>query len=181
MSPMWASYTSGTYHFLQKLPKKHTQFDFYFMRNNRSTVIYYEHKRRRSVFVSGKTFSIVGHDGVFQHKGYVTMEHIPVTDDGVEFFDERLNNLFPELINRTGVVAMRALKEHKRNNYIIMTQWKNKRYEQLWRESPFYEEQNVQNLARLSAYFAERPFTNEYYMIDEDDENLAEINHFDND
>lgn len=172
---MWASYTSGTYHFLQQLTKKYPRFNFYFMRNNLSTVVYYEHKRRRSIFVSGKTFAISDKTGSFAQKGFVTMEHIPVTEDGMEFFAERLGKLFPELSDRTGVIAMRALQEYKRNNYVIMTQWKNKRYEQLWRESPFYKEQNAQQLARLSAYFAERPFTNEYYMIDED-EHIDEVN-----
>lgn len=167
---MWASYTSGTYHFLQQLTEKHPRFNFLFMRNNRSTVVYYEHKRRRSIFVSGKTFSIIKNNGSFEQKGFVTMEHIPVTDDGMKIFAERLDNLFPELVDRTGVIAMRALEEYKRNNFVIITQWKNKRYEELWHESPFYEEQNVQQLTRLSAYFAERPFTNEYYMIDEDDD-----------
>src|SRR5699024_3750630 len=134
---------------------------------------------RKGIFVSGKIFSISNQTGSFAQKGFVTMEHIPVTEDGMEIFAERLDKLFPELANRTGVIAIRALQEHTRNNYVIMTQWKNKRYEELWRESPFYKKQNVQQLARLSAYFAERPFTNEYYMIDEDDD-IAEINSEDN-
>lgn len=176
---MWASYTSGTHQFLQQLTNKHSHFDFYFMRNNRTTVVYYEHKRTKSIFVSGKTFSISNKTGSFAKKGFVTMEHIPVTEDGMEIFAERLDKLFPELADRTGVVAIRALQEHKRNNYVLLTQWKNKRYEELWRDSPFYKEQHVQQLARLSAYFAERPFTNEYYMIDED-EDIEELDLEDN-
>lgn len=167
---MWASFTSGTYHFLQQLTNKHTTFEFHFMRSNRSILVYYEHKRKKSIFVSGNTYSVLHMEGTFYHKGYVTMEHVPVTDDGVKAFEDRLQQLFPDLIKRTGVVAMRILKNKQKNEYIMMTQWKNKRYEQLWRESSFYKEQNIQQFARISAYFAERPFTNEFYMIDEDEE-----------
>lgn len=167
---MWASFTSGTYQFLLNLTKKHPKFTFHFMRSNSSTIAYYEHKRKKSVFVSGKTFSILKTMRSIHPKGYVTMEHVPVTDDGVNIFEERLNNLFAALTERTGVKAMRILKNSKQNEYVMMTQWKNKRYEQLWRESPFYKEQNIQQFARLSAYFAERPFINEYYMIEDDDD-----------
>src|SRR5699024_416041 len=170
MISMWASLTSGTFHFLQQLTKKHPKYEFYFMKNNRSTVVYYEHERKKGVFVSEKTCTILNSEGAIHHKGYVTMEHVPVTDDGVKLFEDRLDTLFPELTKRTGVIAMRILKEQKKHEYIIITQWKNNRYEELWRESPFYNEQNVQQFARLSAYFAERPFTNSYYMIKEDEE-----------
>lgn len=169
MNDMWASFTSGTYHFLQDLAKKNSQFDFYFMRHKQSTLVYYEHKRKKSIFVSGKTFSILHTAGSILPKGFVTMEHIPVTDDGGKLFQDRLAALFPELVERTGVTSMRALKQERKQEFVIMTQWKNERYEQLWKESPFHKEQDLRQFTRLSAYFAERPFTNEYFMIDEDD------------
>lgn len=172
MSTMWASFTSGTYHFLQELTQKHRQTDFYFMRNNQSTLVYYEHKQKKSIFVSGKTFSILQTAGPIQAKGFITMEHIPVTDDGVKLFQDRLASLFPELVDRSGVTAMRALKGVKKQEFVIMTQWKNERYEQLWKESPFHKEQDLRQFTRLSAYFAERPFTNEYYMIEKDEETI---------
>lgn len=170
MKTMWASFTSGTYQFLLQLTKKKPKFTFYFMRSGRSTIAYYEHKRKKSIFVSGKTYAILQSKGEIHPKGYVTMEHVPVTDDGIKLFEERVNNLFARLTDRTGVTAMRILKNSKQNEFVMMTQWKNKRYEQLWRDSPFYEEENIQQFARLSAYFAERPFTNEYYMIEDNDD-----------
>lgn len=166
---MWASFTSGTFHFLKNLTEKHPAINFRFMRSNRSTVVYYEHQRRKSIFTSGKTYKIIKASGDFTNEGYITMEYVPVTDDGIDIFENRINSIFPELINRTGVTAIRVLKNNRKNEYVVVTQWKNKRYEELWRDSPFYEKQNIQQFAQLSAYFADRPFTNSYYMIDEDD------------
>lgn len=166
---MWASFTSGTYQFLTQLTKKHDQFDFYFMKSNSSTVVYYEHNRKKSIFVSGKTFSILASYAQFHPKGFVTMEHVPVTDDGAKIFEERLLSVFPELKQRYGVLAMRLLKQKRKNEFVVITQWKSERNWDRWRESPMYEYQNIQQFARQSAYFAERPFTNTFVMIDEEE------------
>lgn len=176
---MWASFTSGTYHFLKKLTDKHKRFNFYFMRGPSSTLVYYEHKQKRSLFLAGKSYEIIQTSDSLREKGYVTMEHIPVTDDGMKIFEERLQSIFPHLTERNGVTAMRVLKNKKRNEYVVMTQWKNSRYRDLWKDSPFYEEENVQKFVRLSAYFADRPFTNEFYMIE--DEDAEKIDFFEED
>lgn len=168
---MYASFTSGTYHFLEQLTKKHLdKYNFYFMKNNRTTIVYYEHKRKKSIFVSGKTFSILKTYETIQPKGFVTMEHVPISGDGVSFFEGRAKKIFLDLTERRGVVAMRLLKQLKKNEFVIMTQWKSERDEQFWRNSPAYEYHNVRNFARLSAYFAERPFVNSFYMVEEEDE-----------
>lgn len=167
---MWASFTSGTYPFLKQLAERHKKETFYFMRQANRTLAYYEHKRRRSIFVSGKTYQIIDRFGQLDKKGYVTMEHIPLTDDGVRIFEERVRQLFPILVKRTGVVAMRFLKQRKKHEYVLLTLWEKKRYKELWESSPFYKEENIQQFAQLSAYFLERPFTNDYYMVDEEDE-----------
>lgn|SRR5690625_4573890 len=167
---MWASYTSGTYPFLLNLVKNHQNFEFYFMKNNHSVIVYYEHNRRKSIFVSGKTYAILAQHKDLSEKGFVSMEHIPVSSDSAKVFEQQLLDLFPELCKRYGVIAMRMLKNKKKHEYILMTQWKKELYWDRWRDSPMYEYQNAQKLARPSAYFAERPFTNTYIMVEEEDE-----------
>lgn len=168
---MYASFTSGTYHFLEQLTKKYLhKHDFYFMKSARSTIVYYEHKRKKSIFVSGKTFSILKSYETIQPKGFVTMEHIPVSSDSADAFEARAKKLFLDLTERRGVVAMRLLRQLKKDEFVILTQWKSERDEEFWRTSPTYEYQNVRDFARMSAYFAERPFVNSFYMIEEDDD-----------
>lgn len=173
---MYASFTSGTYYFLQQLTNKHLdQYDFYFMKNNRTTLVYYEHNRKKSIFVSGKTFEILKSYETIQPKGFVTMEHIPVTSDGVSAFEGQAKRLFLDLTERRGVLAMRLLKQLKKNEFVMLTQWKSERDEEFWRTSPAYDYHNVRKFARKSAYFAERPFVNSFYMVVEDEQDFEEM------
>lgn len=172
---MYASFTTGTYHFLKRLIQKHEhKHEFFFMKNNRTTVVYYEHERKRSIFAAGKTYQILASEGTFQTKGFVTMEHIPVASDAVSAFLGQAKNRFPDLAGRLGVVAIRLLKQVKKNEFVVLTQWKSDRYEEVWRTSPSYAFQNLQQFARQSAYFAERPFVNKYYMVAKDEEVIDE-------
>jgi len=55
---MYAFMTTGTSHFLKKITDKHPNIDFYFMRSGTSTLVYYENTKKKSIFVSGRTFSV---------------------------------------------------------------------------------------------------------------------------
>lgn len=167
---MWASFTTGTYPFLSQLAKRHKKESFYFMQDGHRTLLYYEHRRRKSIFVSGHTYKIVEQDGQFIKKGYVTMHHLPIAENGSSLFEDQVKQRFPQLTRRTGVLAMRLLKHQRKTEYILLTLWESKRDEERWKESPFYEEENVQRFAPLSAYFLESPFTKAYSMIDDDED-----------
>lgn len=166
---MRAFTTSGTLPFLKKLTEAHPKLEFFFMNSGNSWLVYYEQDKKRGIFVSGRTYSILHTYGSIHKKGFVTMEHIPVTDDGIAVFKERFQQIIPVLEKRKGVRAMRLLKQEKKQEYVVMTQWETERYETDWRRAPEYEEYDVKKMTRLSAYFAERPFTNSYVMLKEEE------------
>src|SRR5690625_5854695 len=95
---MWASFTSGTYPFLKQLAERHKKETFYFMRQANRTLAYYEHKRRRSTFVSGKTYQIIDRFGQLDKKGYVTMENITLIYYVVRIFEKRCRLIFTILL-----------------------------------------------------------------------------------
>lgn len=165
---MWASITSGTFHFLQKIADKHPRYQFYFMKNPQATVVYYEHDKKKSVFVSGRTHAILHASGEILPKGLITMEHIPVTDDGEKIFEERFQQQSSFLAKRFGVQAIRLLKQVRKQEFIILTQWQSAKELKIWQDSPYFEKYDMKKSTRFSAYFADRPFTNEYTMIEEE-------------
>lgn len=166
---MFASLTKGTYPFLKKIATQHSEFQFYFMNNPQATLVYYEHPKKKSIFVSGKTYEIIQSDGEMKEKGFVTLDYIPVTTDGAKAFEDRLASDFSFLRSRYGVQAMRILKLLKKPEYVILTQWQSVKEEKMWKNSPYFASYDYKKTTRLSAYFAERSFTSEYYMVDEDD------------
>lgn len=166
---MHAFTTSGTLPFLKNLTEAHPRLEFFFMNSGNSWFVYYEQEKKKSIFVSGRTYTILHTYGKLQKKGFVTMEHIPVTDDGVDVFKERYQQISSVLEKRSGVQAMRLLKQVKRQEYVVLTQWETERYEADWRRSSAYDENDVKKMTRLSAYFAARPFTNSYTMLKEEE------------
>lgn len=165
---MWASMTTGTYSFLKNIAEKNKQFVFHFMKNPQGTIVYYEHPKKKSLFVSGRTYEITNRYGEIEEKGFVTIDFIPVTSDGAKVLEERINHDFSFLISRYGVKAMRTLKQLKKLEYVIMTQWESTKAEDIWKGSPYFDQYNYKATTRFSAYFAERPFTKEYYMVEEE-------------
>lgn len=165
---MYAFTTSGTLSFLQNLTDAHPRLACFFMNSGNSWLVYYEQEKKKGIFVSGRTYSILHTYGKLEKSGFVTMEHIPVTDDGVDVFKERFQQISSLLEKRKGVQAMRLLKQLKKQEYVVLTQWVTERYETDWRRSPAFEKNDVKKMARLSAYFAARPFTNSYTMLKEE-------------
>src|SRR5690625_464988 len=151
------------------MTKKEPNFIFYFMKNA-ATVVYYEHSKRKSIYSSTIRFSIIKQFNTIEKKGFVTMEHIPVTGDGAQMFEEQVIQAFPILVNRSGVVAMRFLKQWKRHHYVLFTQWKTEKFAEKWRRSDEFSAFDFKSNVRTQAYFPERPFQNDYYMIEEEEE-----------
>lgn len=167
---MWAFMTTGTAHFLKNVTDSHPNIQFYFMKSGTSTLVYYEGEKKRSIFVSGRSYGMLNSYGDMNKKGFVVMHHIPVMEDGMDVFEERFRKQLPAMQRAKGLLALRFLKQVKGNTYIVLTQWESERYFTDWQKSPEYEQLNTAKMARLPAYFAERPFTSTYYMMKEDDE-----------
>lgn len=166
---MWAFMTTGTTQVLKKIADSHPKINFYFMKKAGTTLAYYENNRKKGVFVSGRSFEVQAKYGDVNKEGFVVMENIPVMEDGAAVFEDQVKKRFPSVNNAAGLVAARLLKQNKRNHYIIFTQWKTEQHYLTWQKSDLFKEIDFVNMARLPAYFADRPYTASYFMMKEEE------------
>lgn len=127
------------------------------------TLVYYEHKRKK-IFAAGKIYQILYSQGDLQEKGYVSMETIPVSSDGQPLFEEQIRQQQLKIKQMEGFYAFRLLKPRRGHDYIILSQWQSSGHFDQW-------ERNKQEVPiKLSAYFASRPFSADYLMVNFEDE-----------
>src|SRR5690625_2426847 len=161
--------TTGSTPFLKQLTAKHPHIMFHFMTRATSTVVYYEHKCKKSIFVSGMRYEIISQDGNIDEKGFVTLDSIPVSSDSGDIFKERIKQIVPTLRNVPGIKAIRFLQQHKKTTFVLLIQWRSEKAYRDWENSPLYEQTNFVQHARLPAYFAERPHRTTYIMLEEEE------------
>ena len=166
---MWAFMTTGTTQVLKNITDSHSKIDFYFMKKAGTTLVYYEDNRKKGVFVSGRSFEVLAEYGTINKEGFVVMDNIPVMEDGAAVFEDQVKKRFPAINDTEGLVAARLLKQNKRNHYVIFTQWKNEQHYITWQKSDLFKEMDFVNMARLPAYFADRPYTASYSMMKEEE------------
>src|SRR5690625_3469338 len=107
---MWAFMTTGTTHFLKNITDSHPNIDFFLMKRAASTLVYYEGDSKKGVFVSGRAFSALASYGTIQHSGFVVMDTVPVMEDGMAVFEDRVKKTFPLIEDTVGLHAARFLK-----------------------------------------------------------------------
>ncbi|WP_284139476.1 MULTISPECIES: antibiotic biosynthesis monooxygenase [unclassified Virgibacillus] len=161
---MKAFMTNGTYHFLKKLQDNHPHFHLYFMRNDSSTLAYYEADNKQ-LFAAGRAYDILLSVGTLNEKGYIVMNNIPVTEDGQPVFENRFKKRQHDIIAFPGFQAFRLLKPVKGNTYVVLTQWASENDFENWKNSEQFQEAHQ---GRKPAYFADRPFLTNYHMIKEE-------------
>jgi heme oxygenase (mycobilin-producing) len=162
---MNAFMTNGTYDFLLKLAEKYPAIKFHFMKSTSNDVAYYE-GTKQSVFVSGRAFEVLVQSGDILDSGYVVMNNIPVTDEGVPIFEDNFKKRQQAIGKQEGFQAFRLLKPTKGNTYIVFTQWDSMDSFEQWKDSEGFQKAHVDT--KPSAYFADRPFVNTYHMIEKD-------------
>src|SRR5699024_9547160 len=161
--------TKGTFDFLKKLPEKHTNIDFYFMRESGSTLVYYENEKK-NIFASGKEYETVTTSGTLQENGYVVMNNIPVADDGMEIFEDKFKQSKQNVESMPGFQAFRLLRPKKGNTYVVMTQWGSEADFENWKNSNQFKQAHKDGGdVKPPAYFLDRPFVTKYQMIDMDE------------
>lgn len=166
---MKAFMTTGTTHFLKEMTEQYPTYEFYFMKTNTSTLVYYEAEKKKSIFVSGKSYDAEMVAGPIQKTGFVVMHHIPVSAEEIAIFEERMKKQLAGMQQATGVQAIRLLREQQNNTFVILIQWEGEKYYNEWQKSNYAKQTDFAKHAKLPAYFMERPFTNQYYMLKEED------------
>jgi heme oxygenase (mycobilin-producing) len=161
---MNAYMTNGTIDFLKKIEGKHPGTQFYFMSGSSNDLAYYE--GTKNIFVAGREYEIIIQTGEPHEKGYVVMNHIPVTDEGQSVFEDNFKKRQHTVDQYNGFIAFRLLKPKKGNTYVVFTQWKSKESYEGWKTSSDFQKSHTG--IKPPAYFADRPFVNTYTMIEKD-------------
>lgn len=166
---MWAFVTTGTKEFLEKLMERHTNVEHLFMQDHATTLVYYESKRKRSIFASGRRFEVLYEKNELWHLGYVVMQHLPVDKQAATLFLNEFEKHKRQLNETGSLLAARLLKEHRKNTYVLLTQWKTATDYKRWKKANETKQSFFANMTRLPAYFAHRPFTNTYIIQEENE------------
>lgn len=161
--------TNGTYHFLKTLIDKHPHIHFHFMNNASGSLAYYE-GQGKSIFSAGREYDIVIQSGQLLEKGFVVMNNIPVTEEGMPVFENHFKERQGKVDQMPGFQAFRLLRPTSGNVYVVLTQWASKKDYDLWKDSDAFNEAHQQQIVKPPAYFASKPFVTTYMMIhDEED------------
>ncbi|MFD1360998.1 antibiotic biosynthesis monooxygenase family protein [Lentibacillus salinarum] len=167
---MNAYMTKGTFDFLRKLPAEHPAIDFFFMRENTSTLVYYEGDHKKSIFASGRTYETVTTSGTLKENGFVVMNNIPVADEGKPIFEDKFKQRKQGVESMPGFQAFRLLRPKKGDTYVVMTQWASEADFDNWKHSDQFKQAHKDGSdVKPPAYFLDRPFVTSYHMIEMDD------------
>ena len=83
--------TTGTYTFLKTIKEKHANEIIFLMQNGQTALLLHE-TSGKTVFASPRRYEVVDGKGTIQNKGFVVMNHIPVTEEGRPLIEYRFKN-----------------------------------------------------------------------------------------
>ena len=115
--------TTGTYTFLKTIKEKHANETIFLMQNGQTALLLHE-TSGKTVFASPRRYEVVDGKGTIQNKGFVVMNHIPVTEEGRPLIEYRFKNQVGVIENEPGFIAIRVLRPIKSDTYVILTVWK---------------------------------------------------------
>lgn len=162
---MWTFMTTGTSDFLEKIMLRYPKTDFRLMKSGTTTLIYYEDSKNKSIFAAGRQFENLYEYQAVRQFGFIAMENIPVLKEAVPVFEEKFKNNELALEKVSTLLSARLMKEHRENNYILLTQWLNEKDYLAWKANEDKAESFFSDMTRQSAYFSSRPFTNKYHLV----------------
>lgn len=162
--------TSGTVDLMEKIVLRHQELTIYLMNSSHNTLVYYENENK-SIFNGGRSYEVIVHNGsLVEDEGFVVMNHIPLSEEGIPVFEYRFKKHQYDLENVPGFVAFRLLKPTKGNTYVVLTQWAEEEDYDAWKESDNFSKAHENQAVKPPAYFTERPFTSTYKLGDEEEE-----------
>lgn len=167
---IWAFTTTGTTDFLSKFTDSYTQIDFRLMRGDSTTLAYYESDKNKRIFAAGKRYEIVYQWQKLWDTGCIIMEHIPVLKDAVPHFEGNFSKSYEAIEAVPNLLSARLLKEHRRDHYVFITQWRSLADFYDWQKEQEDKQTFFSKKTRPAAYFADRPFTNTYQIIKDKEE-----------
>ncbi|WP_180968087.1 antibiotic biosynthesis monooxygenase family protein [Cytobacillus massiliigabonensis] len=131
---MYVYMTTGTYNFLYKIKDKHHGESMFLMQNIENALLLHE-SNQSSIFKTPRSFQVIDSNGIFENKGIVVMNTIPITEEERPLLEHRFHQLKTLLKNQRGLSAIRFLRPLKGSDYVILSLWQNEKSYADWENS----------------------------------------------
>ncbi|MBU8732032.1 antibiotic biosynthesis monooxygenase [Cytobacillus oceanisediminis] len=162
----------GTYDYLKKIEKKHSNENMVAMQNTESALLIHE-TAGASIFKEPRSYEVIDSSGTFNDAGFAVLNNIPVTDEGRPLFEHRFKNRAGLIENEPGFTAIRVLRPLESNTYIILTLWKDEKSFKNWQNSKAYEKAHEKRgtesgIDKTPNIFSSPSYVTQYYIPEEE-------------
>lgn len=136
--------TYGTHSFLKTIVNKHKKkHDIYLLDGEGSSLLLVE-KKGRSLFQSGKAYTIEYTSGSFETATFAVMNNMPVSQEFEEIFLLEARDRATLIKKQPGCTAVRVLNPVKKNtSFILLSMWDSHGDFRRFQASPNYEKQTI--------------------------------------
>ncbi len=164
---MYMHFTVGTRDFLETL---RIQNEDYMISFGAGETILMHETNGGSQFATPRSYQVIDQVGTLNEVGYFVLNHIPVTDQGRPIFEHRFMNRESQLQDFAGFVAFRLLRPIHGDTYVVLTEWTDRKYFQMWKESNSFQKAHAENKQRTSGphIFSSASYKKTYHTRKED-------------
>lgn len=164
--------TTGTRDFLKKAQEKNDELIL--SHGSGHSVLMHE-TNGPSVFQTPRSYEVIASVGELEKIGYFVLNNIPVTDEGRPIFEYRFKNNTSKLQDHVGFIAFRLLRPINSDTYIVLTEWSDPKYYDLWKNSrDFAESHKEDKQTRGTSIYASKSYVTTYRTRPIDEEEHAE-------
>ncbi|CAG9609267.1 antibiotic biosynthesis monooxygenase family protein [Pseudoneobacillus rhizosphaerae] len=160
---MYIYITTGTYEFLRIIKEKHPNDSFLLMENMEHALLLHE-TNGVTVFKTSRNYEVFESNGPIPEKGFVALNHVPITEEGKPLFEHHIKKLLG-----LGMNSIRMLRPLKSNVYIILTIWENELAFKTWQMTKTYNEAFSMDKSNLGVtttanLFSSNPYISTYFI-----------------
>jgi heme oxygenase (mycobilin-producing) len=155
--------TTGSYEFLRLIKEKHPNEAFVLMENTEHALLLHE-TNGSTVFKTSRKYEVFESNGPLTEKGFVVLNHVPVTEEGKPLFEHHIKNKLG-----LGMNSLRMLRPLSSDVYIILTIWENELDYKTWQKSKAYTDafmlvKSELGIAPTTNLFSSNPYTSTYFI-----------------
>lgn len=130
-------FTTGTLEFLKTIKEKFSYETLVLMQNNENALLLHE-TIGSTIFNNSKSYEIIETIGTIAHEGFVAINYIPVTDEGIPLFEHHIKKQLISIESISGMRTLHFLRPKDSNTYIILTIWDLEQSFKSWQISKQY-------------------------------------------
>lgn len=155
--------STGTYEFLKLLKEKHPKESLVLMENTEHALLL--HETNCSTFLkTSRKYEVFESKGPFSEKGFIALNHVPVTEEGKPLFEHHIKEKLG-----LGMNSLRMLRPLSSDVYIILTIWEKEIDYKTWQKSKAYTDAFMLDKSKLGIapttnFFSSNPYISTYYI-----------------